>query len=512
MNLRKTAFRGFIGVLAVMVDDSNLGAMSRRRRRREKGGKGPWFGKFLIVSGILVVLLAGAGYAGLRAYLHSEKFRRFLSAEVSQALNVNGDFLPFRWDGLAAATDGYSGGGEDAVISLRSGPIATEVGFGGIPQGIWEIKATEIRSVELALDMRRSGETHFDEKADKRHKKKQPGWVPQEVELESLAIGEVSVDALSDAGLFSARGSSLRIFPAVKKKSYKAEIAGGFLDFPNEHVPRMAIERIAATYGNGRLYLTKAQVRAWERGRIEAYGEWDTISDEYSIEGAVRGVGCEEILNADWKKRLSGELTSTYVIDNRSGYPAVEGLLHIENGTMTALPMLDALAAYADTRRFRVLQLSDAHTRWRYGQGVLQLSELVLASEGLVRLEGDLTIQGENIEGRFRLGIVPGILSRIPGAETDVFVAGEEGLLWTWVRVTGTLDDPDEDLTARLLEAAGMRMFERLPESGERVLKFTDSVLGEKSDEVIKKGLKYLDKSDRVLEEAGDILDILLGD
>ena len=33
--------------------------------------------------------------------------------------------------------------------------------------------------------------------------------------------------------------------------------------------------------------------------------------------------------------------------------------------------------------------------------------------------------------GRFRLGLAPGTLSTIPGAETDVFLPGERGLLWT---------------------------------------------------------------------------------
>ena len=69
-----------------------------------------------------------------------------------------------------------------------------------------------------------------------------------------------------------------------------------------------------------------------------------------------------------------------------------------------------------------------------------------------VRQNSRLRVERDRrIDGRFRLGLVPGVLARIPGAETIVFQPGERGLLWTTLRVTGTIDDPEEDLTGRLL-------------------------------------------------------------
>jgi hypothetical protein len=173
--------------------------------------------------------------------------------------------------------------------------------------------------------------------------------------------------------------------------------------------------------------------------------------------------------------------------------------------------MLDALAAYADTRRFRIIQLSDARTKWRYSDGAYVFTDFVMASEGLIRLEGDFSIKGKAIDGLFRLGLVPGTLASIPGAERDVFLPGERGLLWAPIRITGTLDDPKEDLTDRLMMAAGMRMFDVIPESGEKVFKFTKSVLGESPDKVIDRGLKVIDEGERVIESAEDVIKGILG-
>ena len=125
----------------------------------------------------------------------------------------------------------------------------------------------------------------------------------------------------------------------------------------------------------------------------------------------------------------------------------------------------------------------------------------------------------ERLDGRFRLGLVPGVLARIPGAETIVFQPGERGLLWTTLRVTGTIDDPEEDLTGRLIEAAGLRMFEILPETGERVLKFTREVLDadmtkhlEKGVEVIETGRDTIRQAQDVVREVGGIFGLLGGD
>jgi hypothetical protein len=79
-------------------------------------------------------------------------------------------------------------------------------------------------------------------------------------------------------------------------------------------------------------------------------------------------------------------------------------------------------------------------------------------------------------------------------------------LLWAPLHLTGTLDDPKEDLTSRLIEAAGMRMFEQIPETGEQVFKFTKSVLGESPVDAIDKGLKIIGEGERVIEEGEEII------
>ncbi len=486
--------------------------MSRRARREQGAGKNPWVGKLVVIIGVLLLLAVGIGYAGVRAYLHSESFRKFLSAEVSRAGKVEGSFAPFHWDGLAVETAGFDAMGEGYVSSVAADRIETEIGFGGLGRGVWEIKDTRINRVEFSLNAEKKDDAPpVEPELYKREvMKKQPGWVPSEVELESLEIAEVALSGDLPAGPVKVSGMSLRLKPVSGKNAYQGEIRGGLADLPREWLPQLRINRITGTYRDGSAFINKADLSAWREGRINGFGEWNSDAGFYSFEGDVDGVKCDEILNENWARRLTGDASSSFSVDDRSGEMVMRGDLVVRNGTMTALPMLDALAAYADTRRFRVLNLSDARTKWRYGNGGIFLTDLVMASEGLIRLEGTLAIRDQGIDGRFRLGIVPGTLSNIPGAETHVFQPGELGLLWTPLHVTGTLDDPKEDLTARLVEAAGLRMFEQIPETGEKVFKYTRSLLGESPKKVVDEGMKFFDKGGRVIEGASGLLEGIL--
>jgi len=110
------------------------------------------------------------------------------------------------------------------------------------------------------------------------------------------------------------------------------------------------------------------------------------------------------------------------------------------------------------------------------------------------------------LDGRFRVGIMPGTLAHIPGAESKVFLRGEKGLLWAPLRITGTVDHPEEDLSARMIAAAGERMFELVPETGERALKFAQKTAAELPQNAIDAGSEVIDEGAELIHEGTDII------
>jgi len=460
---------------------------------------------------ILLLLLSAVGYGVLKSYLHSDAFRRFLSAEVSKGAGVRGEFGSFRWDGFEVRTDQFEAEGDGVVRDLKATDLTTEVILSGVRRGVWQLRGTSLRRLDVTLDTTRSSEM-FDVKdfaQDEEPKKSR--WLPSEVEPDGLEIRDLSLVALLKHGVASARGMGVSIRKTGRGHSYQAEIDGGTIRLPYEKIAELRVTRSHLRFQDGRLFVTEATLGARERGRISATGEWDFSSGQYAMQGSAKDLTCGEVFNEDWSKRLAGDVLLEFSADNLTGAHKAAGSMEIRNGVLTALPVLDALAAYADTRRFRILPLSEARTDWHWREGEWVFTNMVIASEGLVRLEGTLSVRGRELDGNFRLGLIPGTLTSIPGAETHVFKPGERGLLWTPLRITGTLDKPKEDLTDRLIDAAGARMFEIIPETGERALKFTRSIFGETPADTVNKGLDTLGKGVEVIDGATGIIGGAIG-
>ena len=487
--------------------------MSRRSRIRKGAGGSRWLVKAAVGLLIFSILSLGIGYGLLRNYLHSDSFRKFLSAEASSLAGVRGEFAPFRWEGLAVDTESFEARGEGMMTALRADGLHTEIGFGGVTRGVWEVRGSSLRRLDISMDLRQPVSTPtpiptppISQKSDHR-----PRWFPNEAELLGLEVQKLTAKVVLNQGLLFANDMSIHAEPAGSKGAYRLDVRGGSIRLPFGFIPELRLDHAELRHQDRQFFLTESTIKAWENGRIQASGEYDLRSKQFSLEGDVSGLKCNDLLSENWAKRLTGDVASTFIFENPSGTPQARGKLKIQNGVMTALPVLDTLAAYADTRRFRVLSLSEAHTDWDWKTGELRLTNLVLASEGLVRVEGKIAIRGEELDGEFRLGLAPGTLATIPGAETDVFASGERGLLWTTLRITGTLDHPREDLSDRLIAAAGARLFDRIPETGEKVIKFTHSLLGEPSPKTVEKGVKIIEEGGKTLREVSGILDGILG-
>lgn len=487
--------------------------MSRRSRKRKAAGEQRWAGKAAVALLVLGVIAFGVIYAAVRSYLHSDGFRRFLSAEASKVAGVTGEFGAFHWDGLAVNTDSFEATGDGLVTGLKADGLHTEVGLGGLKRGVWEIRDSSVRRLEISVDATKGGDEKLLSSPDgfSRGKPKGSSWLPPEAEVEEIDLRSVSAKVILDQGLATANGLIVHAEQAGTKGAYRGDVEGGVVSLPFGIVPEVRLDRVQLRYQDGRVFLTKATFEAWKDAHVDATGEWEMKSGHYSLEGKAAGIQCGDLLSADWSKRLTGDVSSDFSFGNSGGTPTASGELTLKNGELTALPMLDALAAYADTRRFRVLTLNEAKTGWQWKEGELTLSNLVLSSEGLVRLEGNIIIRGQEMDGVFRLGLAPGTLAAIPGAETDVFLPGERGLLWAPVRITGSLDDPKEDLTERLIAAAGQRMFDQIPDTGEKVIKFSRSVLGDHPDKTLQKGVKLIEKGEKTLHRVTGILDDILG-
>lgn len=499
-------------------------ASRRKAERRGRGGRnvGKWVVRMMSVL-TCVVILAGFGlYTWLKSYLHSDDFRVFMGEAVGGVMGADARFELFEWQGMRANTAGLSVENGGVIRRMRADGVQADLGLAGVRRGVWEVSDVRVNKLGLVLDTTgRDGQSGAgagdDAEGDAAHdgvaESTKPGFLegllPDRAELASLQVFSMNVDLKTPGGGLSATDVAARLDAGSGSAGYDVRLSGGVIDTSWFGCPLHLISA-RGKYKGGRIFLTESRSKVYKRGLLTLHGEVE--GGDFGLLGALTDVRSEELVPEDWQKRITGDLTTRFNVRSAASGAITRGELELKNGVLTALPVLDRIAAYANTRRFRRLNLSEARLRYSRAGNRLELTDIVFASEGLVRVVGSLTVVDGRLDGRFRVGIMPGTLAHIPGAETKVFLRGERGepsergLLWSPLRITGTLDHPQEDLSNRMIAAAGERMFELVPETGKMALKFAHETATDLPQAVLDAGTDVLDEGAGVLDGGVDII------
>lgn len=470
-------------------------SQTQQARKARKSDLSKWLaGGFAVLVFLLVVGLV-LGYQAVRSYLKSDDFRVMLGDQAGETLGGEARFQPFIWDGWAVRTERLNFKSEGPLQDFEVADINASVDIGAVWDGVYRVENVAIRRVDLRGDFRERENEAKEEVAEEAalvtSESDQPlweSWLPTEVEVTSLKVGSLTGVALTDDGEFQLDGASVEVSPEAIKGNYDIVLRGAEITTPILLMKHLKLREAQARYTGDHFHLLSSTGKVLERGHLTLNGEYDLAEEDWEFLGDLSGVRLDEMLPEDWKQRLIGDLKVDFKARGEKEADAIlSGSLEIDRCTLTALPFLDRIAAYTNTERFRRLALSAASLDFKKQGERVELKNIKLASEGLVRLEGDLTLEGDRIvSGRFQLGITPGTLIHLPGAETKVFQRGKMGLLWAPLNIGGTLDSPTEDLSDRLIEAAGERMFELIPQTGEWALKYSGEKIGDATKDLLK--------------------------
>ena len=153
-------------------------------------------------------------------------------------------------------------------------------------------------------------------------------------------------------------------------------------------------------------------------------------------------------LGETFGKYLDGTLSGTCDWD-ASG--RAKGKFQIENATIDNVPFLDEAAAFTGIAALQKLPVQALSANFNYQNEEAKLSNVILESRGVLKLEGSLWIKSDGtMSGNLQLGVAPNFLTALPGARETIFTSPRDGYFWTPVKLGGTLEMPREDLSTRL--------------------------------------------------------------
>ena len=467
----------------------------------------------LLISGVMLMLLAPTLVTGyIRSYLRKDEFHQKAEEMIVAKLGGKARLAPIIWnDDTATLTDLSLE--TDAGWNVEAGGLRAALDFGAIRQGTWSIQEAGADDLALRRTKAAIGDTLDAESAAQVESAAQTEsvpsflrrYIPTKTEIGGFDVLRFSFEQnawkIDETRLHLGAWSS-------GEKSAPAKLTGGTLQTPI-HAPQqkepLKLDLTQATLRLSReqLLLSNATLR-WKQGSEATLrgslkpetGTWQTFMH-------ATAVPLDEFLDATWQQRISGKFEGDLELSgSRNIPPTWKADVVLKNGALQGLPILDKLVTYTNTHRFKRLVLDVCSATVRPQGDALRIENIIVQSNGLLRIEGALDFQGRNVSGDLMVGVTPETLSSIPGASSRVFVetnpTGPSGLQWTHVRIAGTIDAPQEDLSSRLIGAAGMSLLLDNPSQvinqGTELLK---PVLGEEAAKLPSK----------VMEGAGGIIE-----
>ena len=452
----------------------------RSRRRRKPSSSKRW----LIALGTIAVLLAAAVFSfsvWLDGYLKSDSFRRWISAAISSRLKADASLNGISWRGSSAFVESFSASGSaDAPFhSLSAADIRADINAGAIWDRTWHVEGVKVARASVNFSKLPPNSPQPPPPTPEAPASSSgflSSLIPNRILLGPVRIDQFGFDWKSDSASASARNIALEIKPSDDQGFVLAKGAGGSLSSSALKGLPLDITDFDASWQEGEIRLDSFHATTADDASItgEASVRLNQNAPVLDARGTLAGLQLAKIIPDDWLKRVKGTASASVQISGNPSDPdrlLWRGNAAIKDGLLEGLPILQIIARKTRNEAFVRLVLKDTRTRFtRTSSGDWILEGLLMDAPGLLRLKGNASIAASSqLSGNLLLGIVPGTLRYLAGAEQQVFLPidranlpasdrallGPEdaGLLWTRLVLGGSLSDPTEDLSDRLARA-----------------------------------------------------------
>ena len=386
----------------------------------------------------------------LTRYVESDKFRVAMEEETAKGLHFpQGRYAPIRrTETFTAQSDSFGAdNGQKAMKSLDVHGITAKFNPWGVFLRQWRLDAVHVQSSDVEIQIY---EAHPE---PVRPKPWFAIFLPNRVYLKKIQSDQANITWRfrgEQAGFF---GTQLLIMPNGRDFEYVA--TGGRLKMAV--VPDLDLRRIHLLITKTLLTLYDLDLASDSHSdeSIRAQGHAGLGQDKsIDVKATFNSVPIRQWLPGEWKGRLKGSAFGDIHWTGKD--PKLEsssgaGSLRIENGRIDDVPFLNKLAELARKKSFERLELNECSLdfAWRYPE--IEIKDITIEEKGKFRIEGEISAKGRLLRGTIKLGLTREYLDWLPNPE-EVFSRRSNGYLWADVHLSGTIDEPRQDLSQRIIE------------------------------------------------------------
>ena len=386
----------------------------------------------------------------LTRYLEGDAFRLAMEEETAKGLHFpQASYAPIRRTGaLTAQSDSFKAdNGQKAIKSLDAHGITAKFDPWGVFFRQWRFSDVRVQSGDVEIQIYEA------------HPEAVPGkpwfavFLPNRVYLEKIESEQANITWHFRDERADFFGTQLLITPNGRDFEYVA--TGGRLKMAV--VPDLDLRRTHILITKTLLTVYDLDLASDSRSdeSIRAQGRAGLGQDKsIDVKTNFNSVPIRQWLPGEWKGRLKGNAFGDVhwtgknpKLESSSG----EGSLRISNGRVDDVPLLNKLAELAQKKAFEHLDLNECSLgfAWRYPE--IDIKDITIEEKGEFRIEGEISIKRRLLRGTIKLGLTREYLDWLPNPE-EVFSRRSSGYLWTHVHLSGTVDDPRQDLSQRIIE------------------------------------------------------------
>ena len=386
----------------------------------------------------------------LTRYVESDGFRVAMEKETAKGLHFpQGGYAAIqRTEAFTAQSDSFrADNGQKAMKSLDAHGITAKFNPWGVFLRQWRLDDVHVQSGDVEIQIY---------EAHPEPVKPKPWFaifLPNRVYLKKIQSDRANITWRfrgEQAGFF---GTQLLITPNGRDFEYVAK--GGRLKMAV--VPDLELRHTHILITKTLLTLYDLDLASDSRSdeSIRAQGHAGLGQDKtIDVKANFNSVPIRQWLPGEWKGRFKGSAFGDIhwtgkdpKLESSSGV----GSLRIDNGRIEAVPLLNKLAELAQKKSFDRLDLTECSLSfaWRYPE--IGIKDITIEEKDKFRIEGEISVKRRLLRGTIRLGLTRQYLDWLPNPE-EVFSRRSSGYLWTDVHLSGTIDEPRQDLSQRIIE------------------------------------------------------------
>jgi len=412
-----------------------------------------------LAAGLLVLGVLTAVFLPLwvTRWLGGDQFRQLASQQLSILLKTEGELQPLEWSSFTVFSGGFTSRPDSPGPWLwQARELRTEISPRLLLDRI--LRFPEISIGELSLTPGTQPALVPFEKSASVPAEKTSSDLFRDVQIGTVEIRSIQCKPSAASAGWGVQGLQISAQPSKQQTDFR--LRGGEIMTPFSWLGNIQLGGAKGRYTDPTVFLTSLDAKSPAGGMLQLSGEYTpgptpraqgrATWDGWSIPGGKIGVGLFDI-----SARMSGEFV---LQELRQGGPVGQGQVRLVDARLEPGPgsetILGLLATLTGEPRLRGCPLNTAQAKWSMQPGLYDVSSIVAEAPGLLRAVGQVRITGQSLSGQILLGLERNLGSKVNALSGgECFQREENGYLYETISLSGTLENPQNDLKAKLTSA-----------------------------------------------------------